>query len=137
MPVSCTCCGAVGNNDPGWKLRYTSVRTCGFLVATRDAAGVWLAAGGTDSTVISELDFYSLPLLPEGRGLTPRERTRALRARFSRWRPLLHCSAVAGTNRQLLQRVSFDIVRYNSIAMDDYGPKASAMYRCCRMRAAG
>lgn len=30
-------------------------------------------------------------------------------------------------NRQLLQRVSFDIVRYNSIAMDDYGPKASAV----------
>ncbi|MDN7209192.1 OmpA family protein, partial [Klebsiella pneumoniae] len=30
-------------------------------------------------------------------------------------------------NRQLLQRVSVDIARYERIAMDDYRPKASAV----------
>ncbi|VAX70148.1 OmpA/MotB domain-containing protein [Enterobacter cloacae] len=82
---------------------------------------------GTDSTVISLFPDFILPLLPEGRGLTPRERT---------WRcalGILTLVAIAAllssgwNNRQLLQRVSFDIVRYNSIAMDDYGPKASAV----------
>ncbi|EKM5718933.1 OmpA family protein [Enterobacter cloacae] len=82
---------------------------------------------GTDSTVISLFPDFILPLLPEGRGLTPRERT---------WRCALGIFTLAAiaallssgwNNRQLLQRVSFDIVRYNSIAMDDYGPKASAV----------
>ncbi|KJM37825.1 hypothetical protein SS44_11940 [Enterobacter cloacae subsp. cloacae] len=74
---------------------------------------------GTDSTVISLFPDFILPLLPEGRGLTPRERT---------WRCALGIFTLAAiaallssgwNNRQLLQRVSFDIVRYNSIAMDD------------------
>jgi outer membrane protein OmpA-like peptidoglycan-associated protein len=82
---------------------------------------------GTDSTVFSLFPDFILPLLPEGRGLTPRERT---------WRCVLGIFTLAAiaallssgwNNRQLLQRVSFDIVRYNSIAMDDYGPKASAV----------
>ncbi|MBJ6568226.1 OmpA family protein [Enterobacter hormaechei subsp. hoffmannii] len=86
----------------------------------------WQPAG-TDSTVISLFPNFVLPLLPEGRGLTPHGRT---------WRGALGIVTLATiaallssgwNNRQLLQRVSFDIVRYNSIAMDDYGPKASAV----------
>lgn len=77
----------------------------------------WQPAG-TDSTVISLFPNFVLPLLPEGRGLTPHGRT---------WRGALGIFTLATiaallssgwNNRQLLQRVSFDIVRYNSIAMD-------------------
>jgi len=82
---------------------------------------------GTDSTVLSPLPDFVLPLLPEGQGLSPRERT---------WRCGLMlclvaaCAALLGSawnNRQLLQRMSFDIHRYDRIAMDDYGPKADAL----------
>ncbi|MGP6137975.1 hypothetical protein BWZ29_09720 [Enterobacter cancerogenus] len=82
---------------------------------------------GTDSTVIFPLPDFLLPLLPEGRGLTPRART---------WRCALWIFTLATiaallssgwNNRQLLHRVSFDIVRYDGISMDDYGPKASAV----------
>lgn len=82
---------------------------------------------GTDSTVISPLPDFVLPLLPEGRGLTPRGRT---------WRcalTLFSLAAIAAllssgwNNRQLLHRVSFDIARYDRIGMDNYGPKADAV----------
>ncbi|EHN8801231.1 OmpA family protein [Enterobacter asburiae] len=82
---------------------------------------------GTDSTVISPLPDFILPLLPERSGLTPGART---------WRcalGLFTLAAIAAllssgwNNRQLLHRVSFDIARYDSLSMDDYGPKASAV----------
>ena len=82
---------------------------------------------GTDSTVISQFPDFILPLLPEGRGLTPRGRT---------WRyahGLFTLAAIAAllssgwNNRQLLQRVSFDIARYDRISMDDFGAKADAV----------
>ena len=82
---------------------------------------------GTDSTVMSPFPDFILPLLPEGGGLTPRVRT---------WRCALGLFTLAAmaallssgwNNRQLLHRVSFDIVHYNSIAMDDYDLKASAV----------
>ncbi len=82
---------------------------------------------GTDSTVISPFRDFILPLLPEGGGLTPRVRT---------WRCVLGLFILAAiaallssgwNNRQLLHRVSFDISRYNSISMNDYGPKANAV----------
>ncbi|MDV0595594.1 MULTISPECIES: OmpA family protein [unclassified Enterobacter] len=82
---------------------------------------------GTDSTVISPFPDFILPLLPEGRGLTPRGRT---------WRcalGLFTLAAIAAllssgwNNRQLLQRVSFDIARYDRIPIHDFGPKADAV----------
>ncbi len=82
---------------------------------------------GTDSTVMSLFPDFVLPLLPEGRGLTPRCRT---------WRcalGLFTLAAIAAllssgwNNRQLLHRVSFDIARYDRISMDGYGPKADAV----------
>ncbi|MEG5692896.1 OmpA family protein [Enterobacter quasihormaechei] len=82
---------------------------------------------GTDSTVISLYPDFILPLLPEGRGLTPRERT---------WRCALGIFTLATiaallssglNNRQLMHHVSFDIIRYDRISMDNYGPKADAV----------
>ncbi|QGH63023.1 OmpA family protein [Serratia proteamaculans] len=82
---------------------------------------------GTDSTVISPLPDFVLPLLPEGRGLTSWGRA---------WRCALGIFTLAAiaallssgwNNRQLLHRVSFDIARYDRIPMDDYGPKTDAV----------
>ncbi|EPN2804841.1 OmpA family protein [Serratia marcescens] len=82
---------------------------------------------GTDSTVISPFPDFILPLLPAGRGLTPRGRT---------WRCALGIFTLAAiaallssgwNNRQLLQRVSFDIARYDRIPMHDFGAKADAV----------
>jgi len=82
---------------------------------------------GTDSTVISPFPDFILPLLPKGQGLTPRGRT---------WRCALGIFTLAAiaallssgwNNRQLLQRVSFDIARYNRIPMHDFAPKADAV----------
>ncbi|MFU0965856.1 OmpA family protein [Kluyvera ascorbata] len=82
---------------------------------------------GTDSTVMALFPDFVLPLLPEGRGLTPRQRF---------WRDgltlLLLATIVAllssgWNNRQLLHRLSFDINRYDRVSMDDYGPKADAV----------
>ena len=82
---------------------------------------------GTDSTVISPFPDFILPLLPEGRGLTPRGRA----FRCALW--IFTLAAIAAllssgwNNRQLLQRVSFDIARYDRIPMHDLGPKADAV----------
>ena len=82
---------------------------------------------GTDSTVISPFPDFILPLLPEGRGLTPRGRA----FRCALW--IFTLAAIAAllssgwNNRQLLLRVSFDIARYDRIPMHDFGPKADAV----------
>ncbi|ELE9729726.1 OmpA family protein [Enterobacter kobei] len=82
---------------------------------------------GTDSTVISPFPDFILPLLPEGSGLTSQARS---------WRCVLSLFTLAAiaallssgwNNRQLLHRVSFDIARYDSISMDNYDQKASAV----------
>lgn len=82
---------------------------------------------GTDSTVMSPFPDFVLPLLPKGQGLTARGRA---------WRcalGLFTLAAIAAllssgwNNRQLLHRVSFDIVRYDRISMNDYGTKADAV----------
>lgn len=82
---------------------------------------------GADSTVNSPLPDFILPLLPEGRGLTPRGRT--LHYAFGIF-TLAALAALIGSgwnNRQLLQRVSFDIARYDRIPMHDFGSKAAAV----------
>ena len=82
---------------------------------------------GTDSTVISPFPDFILPLLPEGSGLTSQART---------WRCVLSLFTLAAiaallssgwNNRHLLHRVSFDIARYDSISIDNYDQKASAV----------
>ena len=82
---------------------------------------------GTDRTMNAPFPDFILPLLPEGRGLTSQGRT---------WRyafGIFTLAAIAAllssgwNNRQLLQRVSFDIARYHRIPMKDFGPKADAV----------
>jgi outer membrane protein OmpA-like peptidoglycan-associated protein len=94
--------------------------------ALREVAG-WQPAIDTDTTAAPLLPDFVLPLLPEGQGLTPRQRA---------WRfglTMFTCAAVLAlcssgwNNRQLLHRVGFDINHYDRISMDDYGPKAQAL----------
>lgn len=82
---------------------------------------------GTNGTVTPPFPDFILPLLPEGRGLTPRGR--AFRCALG----IFTLAAIAAllssgwNNRQLLQRVSFDIARYERISTQDFGPKADAV----------
>ena len=82
---------------------------------------------GTDSTVMSLLPDFVLPLLPEGRGLTPRGKM------FRCGLTLFTLAAIAAllssgwNNRELLRRVSFDIASYDRISMDYYSLKADAV----------
>ncbi|MEM6161472.1 OmpA family protein, partial [Erwinia sp. P6884] len=93
--------------------------------ALNQVAG-WLPGEPGSSSVSPSPDFI-LPLLPEGTGLTPRQRG---------WRSALSLFTLAGivallasawNNHQLIQRLGFDIAHYNRTAMNDYGPKASAV----------
>jgi len=82
---------------------------------------------GTDSTVMPLFPDFVLPLLPEGRGLTARDRTRRAALGIVLLAAVAALLSSAWNNRQLLYRVSFDIVRYERIVMDDYIPKADAV----------
>lgn len=83
--------------------------------------------GETDTPDASSLPDFILLQLPAGRGLTPWGRAgRAALAIFT----LAAVAALLSSgwnNRQLLQSVGVDIARYERIAMDDYGAKASAV----------
>ncbi|MTD37691.1 OmpA family protein [Erwinia sp. CPCC 100877] len=73
------------------------------------------------------LPDFILSLLPEGRGLTPRQRVwRCGLTIFTLAAVVALCSS-AWNNRQLLKRVAFDIDHYQRVAMNDYGPKAEAV----------
>ncbi|MCL6742535.1 OmpA family protein [Kosakonia sp. R1.Fl] len=80
-----------------------------------------------DSTETTRFPDFVLPLLPEGCGLTSRDK--ALRCALN----LFTLAAIAAllssgwNNCQLLHHVSFDIAHYNQLSMVDYGPKADAV----------
>ncbi|MGR7043474.1 OmpA family protein [Klebsiella aerogenes] len=82
---------------------------------------------GTDSTVISPFPDFILPLLPEGRGMTPRGRTFRCALGIFTLAAIAALLSSGWNNHQLLQRVSFDIARYDRIPMHDFGPKADAV----------
>lgn len=82
---------------------------------------------GTDSTVIALFPDFVLPLLPEGRGLTPRGRAFRCALGLFTLAAITALLSSGWNNRQLLQRVSFDIARYYRIPMHDFGPKADAV----------
>ncbi len=87
----------------------------------------WLPAEEANLSPSSLLPEFVLPLLPAGRGLTPRQRL----CRGALWTAVtagvvaLCCSA--WNNHRLLQRVTFDIAHYQPIAMTDYAGKAAAV----------
>ncbi|KTS36531.1 OmpA family protein [Pantoea dispersa] len=82
---------------------------------------------GTDSTVIAALPDFILPLLPEGRGLTPRGRAFRYALAIFTLAAMAALLSSGWNNRQLLQRVSFDIAHYERIPMQDFAPKADAV----------
>ena len=82
---------------------------------------------GTDSTVIAPLPDFILPLLPEGRGLTPRGQAFRYALAIFTLAAMAALLSSGWNNRQLLQRVSFDIARYERIPMQDFAPKADAV----------
>ncbi len=82
---------------------------------------------GTNSTALSLFPDFVLPLLPEGRGLTSRARAWCCALGIFTLAAIAALLSSGWNNRQLLHRVSFDIVHYGRISMDDYGPKAEAV----------
>ncbi|UYV58541.1 OmpA family protein [Pantoea dispersa] len=82
---------------------------------------------GTDSTVIAALPDFILPLLPEGRGLTPHGQAFRYALAIFTLAAMAALLSSGWNNRQLLQRVSFDIARYERIQMQDFAPKADAV----------
>ncbi|WP_312740260.1 OmpA family protein [Cedecea neteri] len=82
---------------------------------------------GTDSSVISPLPDFILPLLPEGKGLTSRGRAGRYALVFFTLAAAAALLCSGWNNRQLLQQVGFDISQYNALSMNDYEPKANAV----------
>lgn len=118
------CCGEWDRSLPEV---WPHLPDCVAFPSHCDAAGSGLAAGRNGQYGYLPFPDFILPLLPEGRGLTPRGR--AFRCALG----IFTLAAIAAllssgwNNRQLLQRVSFDIVRYDRIPMHDFGPKADAV----------
>ncbi|AYN27055.1 OmpA family protein [Buttiauxella sp. 3AFRM03] len=82
---------------------------------------------GTDSTVMSLLPDFVLPLLPEGLGLTPRNRTGRRALGLFTLAAVVALFSSGWNNRQLLHRLSVDIAHYDRLSRDDDGPKADAV----------
>jgi len=81
----------------------------------------------TDSTATSLLPDFVLPLLPEGQGLTPRQRSWRCGLTMTTGAVIAALLCSGWNNHQLVQRLSFDIHRYNRIPMANYVPKAEAV----------
>ncbi len=117
----------MGNRtDPCRKSDHISLDSVAFP-SHCDAAGSGLAAGGNGQYGYIPFPDFVLPLLPEGRGLTPRGRTCRCALGIFTLAAIAALLSSGWNNRQLLQRVSFDIARYDPIPMHDFGPKADAV----------
>ncbi|MFZ4214507.1 OmpA family protein [Pantoea endophytica] len=86
-----------------------------------------IRSAGTAANIAVILPDFILPLLPEGRGLTPR--IRALRTAITAFAvaAVIALCAVAWNNQSLIHRIVFDLEHYNRIAMTDYAPKLAAV----------
>lgn len=73
------------------------------------------------------LPDFILPILPLGGGITPKNR--ALRRAFCLFSlaAMIALCCSAWNNHQLLQRIGFDVQRYERTAMDDHAAKARAV----------
>ena len=90
--------------------------------AIRDAAG-WHTATTANAAPLPD---FLLPLLPAGRGLTPRQRSGYYALAIFTLAAVSALLCSAWNNRQLVHRVSVDIHRYQRIDMSDYAPKSAA-----------
>lgn len=82
---------------------------------------------GTETIVMPMFPDFVLPLLPEGQGLTPYQRTFHCALNLFTLAAIATLLSVGWNNRQLLRNLSFDIQHYYRIAMGDHGPKAQAI----------
>lgn len=93
--------------------------------AMQHATG-WFPAAG-NAAPASVLPDFILPGLPQGCGLTPRQRLyRAGLAAFICAAIVALCSS-GWNNRQLLQRLSFDVQHFYQVASSDHARKAEAV----------
>ncbi|KGT95338.1 membrane protein [Erwinia typographi] len=93
-----------------WLLQHTAISSVGVVADT--------------PAILPE---FILPLLPQGRGLTPR--TRALRAALNAFAiaVVIALCVAAWNNQSLIRRIAFDLEHYYRIAMTDYAPKLAAV----------
>ncbi|MEK0167906.1 OmpA family protein [Pseudescherichia vulneris] len=84
---------------------------------------------GTVSPGDAPLPDFILPLLPQGGGITPRNRTQRRALSLFTLAVLVALCSSAWNNRQLLHRLAFDISNYYRIGMTDTVPKARAVAR--------
>ncbi|MCS2163737.1 OmpA family protein [Scandinavium sp. H11S7] len=81
----------------------------------------------SEASSMKLLPDFVLPLLPEGQGMTPRQRTLSKGLTIFTLAGVLALGSSGWNNRELIHRLSFDIKRYDRISMDDYSPKANAV----------
>lgn len=84
---------------------------------------------GTLSPDDAPLPDCILPLLPQGGGTTPRNRTQRRAFSLFTLAVLVALCSSAWNNRQLLHRLAFDVSSYYRIGMKDTVPKARAVAR--------
>ncbi|WP_313128506.1 OmpA family protein [Pseudescherichia vulneris] len=84
---------------------------------------------GTLSPDDAPLPDCILPLLPQGGGTTPRNRTQRRAFSLFTLAVLVALCSSAWNNRQLLHRLAFDVSSYYRIGMTDTVPKARAVAR--------
>lgn len=92
-----------------WLTRHTAIQ---------QAAG-WLPVGA-DSTTIPLFPDFILPLLPESQGLTPHGRTCRCALGLFTLAAIVALLSSGWNNRELLNRLSFDVAHYYRLSMDDY-----------------
>lgn len=86
----------------------------------------WLP-GEADRDNTHSLPDFILPLLPEGQGMTPRQRAGRLALSLLTLAAVAALCSSAWNNHQLLQRIAFDIHHDDRIPRDNVVPKARAV----------
>ncbi|MDO7161231.1 OmpA family protein, partial [Acinetobacter baumannii] len=77
----------------------------------------WQPDSSSETLTLPE---FILPLLPQGQGETPRSRALRRAVCLLTLAAVIALCASAWNNRQLVQRVGFDIQHYDRIAMDNH-----------------
>ncbi|MFZ4215365.1 OmpA family protein, partial [Pantoea endophytica] len=93
-----------------WLLQHTAIRCADISPGTNP-----------------ELPEFILPLLPQGRGLTPRDRALSLAVHAFAVAAVMALCAVAWNNQSLIRRIAFDLQHFSHIAMTDYPMKLKAV----------
>ena len=84
----------------------------------------WMPVEGKET---SSLPDFVLPLLPKGHASTPRRRAICHALTLFTVAAMIALCSSGWHNRQLLQRIAFDIQHYYTVPMQDYLPKAQAV----------